>query len=83
MTNYSIMSYEQLRKIVDDDSIADKIADEEYESLSAELWRKFGVEKGITENDSPHAALSLGQENRYTVRSVLNTLRKRLHAAGT
>lgn len=83
MTSYSRMSYEQLRKIADDDSIADNIADEEYESLSVELWRKFSVEKGITGNDSPLAALSLRQENRYTVRSVLNTLRKRLHAAGT
>jgi len=74
MTNYSRMSYEQLRKIVDDDS-ADDMPDEEYESLSAELWRKFSVEKGITGNDGSLATLSIGQENRYAVRSVLNALR--------
>jgi hypothetical protein len=42
------MSYKQLRRIADNDSIADLMSEKEYESLSVQLWRKFGVEKGIT-----------------------------------
>jgi hypothetical protein len=44
-TDYSRMNYEQLRKIADNDAIADKMSDEEYESLSIELWREFSLEK--------------------------------------
>ncbi len=43
--DYSRMSYEELRMIADNDSIADKMSDEEYESLSLALWRKFSAEK--------------------------------------
>jgi hypothetical protein len=43
--DYSRMSYEELRTIADDDSIADKMSDEEYESLSLALWKKFSAEK--------------------------------------
>ncbi len=43
--DYSRMSYEELRMIADNDSIADKMSDEEYESLSVALWRKFSAEK--------------------------------------
>lgn len=50
MTEYSKMSYEALRKIADNDSVADNMSDEEYESLSIELWRKFSVENGIVEH---------------------------------
>jgi hypothetical protein len=46
--DYSRMNYEELRTIADDDSIADKMSNEEYESLSVELWRKFSVEKLTT-----------------------------------
>jgi hypothetical protein len=44
-TDYSRMNYEELRRIADNDSIADKMSNEEYESLSVELWRKFSAEK--------------------------------------
>jgi hypothetical protein len=43
--DYSRMSYEELRMIADNDSIADGMSDEEYESLSVALWRKFSAEK--------------------------------------
>jgi hypothetical protein len=43
--NYSRMNYEELRKIADNDPIADNMSDEEYGSLSVELWRKFSAEK--------------------------------------
>jgi hypothetical protein len=43
--DYSRMSYEELRTIADNDSIAEKMSDEEYESLSVALWRKFSAEK--------------------------------------
>jgi hypothetical protein len=46
--DYSRMNYEELRMIADDDSIADRMSDEEYESLSVVLWRKFSVEKLTT-----------------------------------
>jgi len=45
MTDYSRMTYDALRKIADNDAIADKMSNEEYESLSTELWRKFSAEK--------------------------------------
>jgi len=44
-TDYSRMNYEQLREIADNDPVADKMSNEEYESLSVELWRKFSAEK--------------------------------------
>ena len=43
--DYSRMSYEELRMIADNDSIADRMSDEAYESLSVALWRKFSAEK--------------------------------------
>lgn len=46
--DYSRMNYEELRMIADNDSIADRMSDEEYESLSVALWRKFSVEKLTT-----------------------------------
>ncbi len=39
------MSYEELRTIADNDSVADRMSEEEYESLSLALWRKFSAEK--------------------------------------
>jgi hypothetical protein len=39
------MNYEELRKIADNDSIADKMSNEEYESLSVQMWRKFRAEE--------------------------------------
>jgi len=44
-TDYSRMNYEELRKIADTDPIADQMSNDEYESLSVELWRKFSAEK--------------------------------------
>jgi hypothetical protein len=46
-TDYSRMNYEELRKIADNDPVADSMSNEEYESLSIELWRKFSLEKGL------------------------------------
>lgn len=43
--DYSRMNYEELRRIADNDPVADKMSNEEYESLSVELWRKFSAEK--------------------------------------
>ena len=43
--DYSRMNYEELLKIADNDLIADHMSNEEYESLSVELWKKFSAEK--------------------------------------
>jgi len=61
MTDYSRMSYEALRQLADNDAIADKMSDEEYESLSIELWRKFSVERGIVEH---YAAAPLSHDKK-------------------
>jgi hypothetical protein len=64
VTDYSRMNYEELRKIADNDSIADKMSEEEYESLSVELWKKFRLEKIVTEDYVvSHPSLSTGQES--------------------
>jgi hypothetical protein len=41
------MNYAQLRKIADNDLIAENMSSEEYEALSIALWRKFSVENGL------------------------------------
>jgi hypothetical protein len=46
-TDYSAMKYEELRRIANDDAIAESMSDEEYESLSAVMWKKFSAEKGL------------------------------------
>jgi len=46
-TDYSRMNYEELRKIADNDPVAEAMSNEEYESLSIQLWRKFSMEKGL------------------------------------
>jgi len=78
MTKYAKMNYDELRKIADDDSIADNISDEEYDSLSTELWKKFSAEKVITQQRSSFAALSLNQEehSNRSISFILNNLRK-------
>ena len=43
--DYSTMSYDELRRIADNDAIAGHMSEEEYERLSVELWRKFSAEK--------------------------------------
>jgi hypothetical protein len=58
MTDYSKMSYEQLCMIADNDAVADRMSDEEYEALSSELWKKFGIEKLVAERYIPPAPLS-------------------------
>jgi hypothetical protein len=62
MTDYSKMSYDQLRKLADNDAIADRMSDEEYEALSSELWKKFGLEKLVAEPPIPPAPLSPNPE---------------------
>jgi hypothetical protein len=52
--DYSRMNYEELLKIADNDAIADKMSNEEYESLSVELWKRFSIEK-LTHRESPAA----------------------------
>ncbi len=59
MTDYSAMNYDELRRIADNDSIADRMSEEEYEALSVQLWKKFGLEKIDTDTNrglSPTAA---------------------------
>ena len=46
--DYSRMTYDALRKIADNDAVADNMSEGEYESLSVELWRKFSAEKRLT-----------------------------------
>ena len=46
-TNYSRMNYEQLRKIADNDILAENMSNEEYEALSVAMWRKFSAENGL------------------------------------
>lgn len=46
-SRYSRMNYEQLRRIADDDVLAENISNEEYEALSIVMWRKFTVENGL------------------------------------
>jgi hypothetical protein len=46
-TGYSKMNYEQLRKIAENDLIAENMSSEEYEALSIALWRKFSMENGL------------------------------------
>ena len=74
MTDYSKMSYEELFKIANNDSIAGSLSEEEYESLPVELWRKFSVEKQV----GVHAdsfVIAPGQKKPNAIRSILNTLR--------
>jgi hypothetical protein len=49
MADYSKMTYEELRRIADNDAIADLLSEEEYESLSVAMWKRFGAEKLIQE----------------------------------
>jgi len=59
------MSYKELRAIADDDSIAEKMPEEEYELLSVQLWRKFSLENGITEQRASFAPLSAKRERAW------------------
>jgi hypothetical protein len=45
--DYSGMKYEELRRIANNDAMTDEMSDEEYESLSSEMWRKFSLEQGL------------------------------------
>ena len=69
MTDYSRMSYEQLRRIADNDAVADRMSEEEYEALSVQMWRKFGVEQGIRERHD-----SLATPGKQTLRSIWSRL---------
>lgn len=66
MIDYSRMSYEQLRTIADNDAVADRMSDEEYEALSVQMWRKFGVEQGLREHHDPDSPAA----GRQTLRSI-------------
>jgi len=56
--DYSRMSYEELRRMADDDSVAGDIPEEEYEALSIELWRKFSAGQGPAELETLFEHLS-------------------------
>jgi hypothetical protein len=70
MMDYAKMSYEQLRTIADNDALADGMSEEEYEALSIQMWRKFGMEQGIREQHDLRAPVS----GRQTLRSLWNRL---------
>jgi len=55
MTDYSAMNYDELRRIADNDAIADRMSEDEYEALSVELWRKFSLEKIDTDSNPSFA----------------------------
>jgi hypothetical protein len=76
MTDYSRMSYDQLRRIADNDAVADRMSEEEYEALSVQMWRKFSVEQGIREHHD-----SLATPGAPTLRSIWNRLAS--HPAAT
>jgi hypothetical protein len=56
VVDYSGMSYAELVRMANDDAVADRMSDEEYESLSRELWKKFGVEKRMAPPKARSAA---------------------------
>jgi hypothetical protein len=72
MTDYSRMSYQQLRSIADNDAIADRMSEEEYEALSIQMWRKFGMEQGIRGH---YDSLAPSPGRLPMLRSILNRLR--------
>jgi len=55
MTDYSAMNYDELRRIADNDSLADSMSEDEYEARSVELWRKFSLEKIDTDSNPSFA----------------------------
>jgi hypothetical protein len=70
MTDYSRMSYEQLRRIANNDAVADRMSEEEYEALSVQMWRKFSVEQGLREH---HDSLACAP-GMQTLRTIWNRL---------
>jgi hypothetical protein len=79
MIDYSKMSYEQLRTIADNDSLADRMSEEEYEALSVQMWRKFGMEQGIRDRHDPLVPVSGVQ----TLRSLWHRLTSQPSHTGT
>jgi hypothetical protein len=73
--DYSTLNYQQLLRIANNDSIAASMSEEEYESLSSELWKKFRAEKRIAGSDS--MLLSPTPDSVSPIRAVLNALRIR------
>jgi hypothetical protein len=69
MKNYSRMSHDELRGIADNDSLAESMSEEEYETLSVELWRKFSMEKGLRERPASYTPLS---PNRKPLRGIVD-----------
>jgi hypothetical protein len=57
MTAYSQMDYERLLEIAAEEAHTAGLSNEEYESLSIELWRKFGAERGLAEYHAPATVL--------------------------
>jgi hypothetical protein len=74
MSNYSRMSYEELRRIADSGSIADSMSDEEYEALSLELWKKFGLEKTVRGREFGSLLRSLTQKTPRFLRALIHGL---------
>jgi hypothetical protein len=74
MTDYSKMSYQQLRSIADNDAIAEQMSEEEYEALSIQMWRKFGIEQGIRDHQQSPAP---NQRQIPVLRGLLNLLRSK------
>jgi hypothetical protein len=72
--DYSRMSYSELFKIANNDSIANAMSEEEYESLSVELWKKFSTEKRIASPPDPCGS-SPDRKQPGSIRSILDALR--------
>ena len=70
MTDYSRMSYAELFRIANNDAVANRMSEEEYESLSVELWRKFGSERRIVSPLASEDPLGIP-----SIRSLLGALR--------
>ncbi|HKI24780.1 MAG TPA: hypothetical protein VKA07_00565 [Candidatus Sulfotelmatobacter sp.] len=75
MTDYSAMNYDELRRIADNDSVADSMSEAEYEALSVELWRKFGLEKIATGSDPGFAPAPAAPKAPNAIWSVLRETR--------
>ena len=72
------MSYAELVRIANNDALADGMSEEEYESLSVILWRKFGEQHRIgaslhPSKASPSERSAVSKEHNPTtsIRSVL------------
>jgi hypothetical protein len=74
MTDYSKLSYQELCKIANNDEIAEAMPEEEYETLSREMWKKFRIEKRIVVMDPEfeHTKVELRSFNQTLVNAPLS-----------